>query len=70
VISVFIDRCGEALFKNPLFRVPVDAMGVRVKEAVLEVTLPSSVDVTSKVTGKKSRNFFNHSRPANKMLLC
>jgi hypothetical protein len=49
VIRVFVDSCGEALFKNPLFLVPGDAMGVCVKEIVLEVTFPSPVDFTSKV---------------------
>jgi hypothetical protein len=49
VIRVFVDSCGEALFKNPLFRVSADALGVCVKEALLEVTLASPVDITSKV---------------------
>jgi hypothetical protein len=70
MIRVFVDRCGEAVFKIPLFRVSGDAMGVCVKEAVLEVTLPSPVDVTRKVTGKMPRDFFSHSRPTNKMPLC
>jgi hypothetical protein len=45
VIRVFIDRCGEALFKNPLFLVSVDAVGVRVTEG----DLSSLVHVPSKV---------------------
>jgi hypothetical protein len=69
-MRVFVDSCGEALFKNPLFRVSGDATGVCVKEAVLEVTLPSPVDVTRKVTGKMPRDFFSHSRPSNKTPLC